>query len=293
MLPNRSFSHTEQQVSRLLEAVSGSLDAETAVKLENIIATVEKAARDTMAGKTAAVRVLFVENDQDYRETLAGELSERGFVVKGFADGASLLGSLDAALGADVIVLDWSLPKMSGIDLLRELRRHGVDLPVVFLARRARAADESLAFDRGAIEFIDKARGVEVLVRRLKRVVETAKPAADTRPDKLLVCGKLVLRPAVRRSYWNDVDVGLTLGEYKIVHLLASNVGHHVTYRAIYDCLRHEGFIAGSGHEGYRANVRTAIKRIRSKFRHCDTAFAEIENYTAFGYRWVRPGDAR
>jgi len=44
-----------------------------------------------------------------------------------------------------------------------------------------------------------------------------------------MISGKLVLRPDVSRAYWDDVDLGLTLGEYKIVHLLASNVGSFVT----------------------------------------------------------------
>ena len=63
-------------------------------------------------------------------------------------------------------------------------------------------------------------------------------------------------------------------------------MGRYVTYRAIYDGLHYEGFIAGSGADGYRGNVRSAIKRIRNKFRSFDPTFDEIENYTGFGYRW-------
>jgi two-component system response regulator ChvI len=47
-----------------------------------------------------------------------------------------------------------------------------------------------------------------------------------------------------------------------------------------------EGFVAGEGAEGYRANVRTMIKRIRQKFRNVDETFDEIRNYPGFGYRW-------
>jgi len=94
------------------------------------------------------------------------------------------------------------------------------------------------------------------------------------------------------RAYWNDSDMSLTKGKYKIVHLLVSNVGRYVTYRAIYDRLHYEGFIAGSGDDGYRGNVRSAIKRIRNKFRDLDPDFAEIENYTACGYRWGKPAGA-
>ena len=66
-------------------------------------------------------------------------------------------------------------------------------------------------------------------------------------------------------------------------------MGRFVTYRAIYDRMHYEGFIAGSGGDGYRANVRSAIKRIRNKFRERDATFAEIENYNSFGYRWGKP----
>jgi two-component system response regulator ChvI len=239
--------------------------------------------------RTGGIHLLFVEDDEYYRETLVAELSERGFVVHSFADATSLLGSLDSTAEADVIILDWKLPKTSGIDLLRQLRRQGVNLPVVFLTGLALTERETQAFDRGATDFIDKARGVEVLVSRLNRLIEVRKATADLQADKFSAFGRLVLRPEVSRAYWDGVDVGLTLGEYNIVHLLASNVGRYVTYRAIYDRLHYEGFIAGSGADGYRANVRSAIKRIRSKFRDFDPTFDKIENYVSFGYCWMKP----
>jgi two-component system response regulator ChvI len=152
--------------------------------------------------------------------------------------------------------------------------------------REALDAYEYMAFDQGAVDFIAKSRDRQVLVRRLRSVVELAKPRpkTDLPVQERLACGKLLLESC--RAYWNQVDVDLTLGEYNIVQLLASKAGSFVTYRAVYDRLRHEGFIAGEGAEGYRANVRSAIKRIRNKFRACDPAFDEIENYTGFGYCW-------
>jgi two-component system response regulator ChvI len=194
---------------------------------------------------------------------------------------------------------------MPGLKLLAQLRQHGVNTPVVFLTgkviavnehdrcllapREALNADECLAFDQGAVDFIAKSRDRQVLVRRLRSVVELAKPKTDVVIEERLTCDKLVLAPKSSRAYWNEVDVGLTLGEYNIVHLLASNAGSFVTYRTVYDRLRHEGFIAGYGADGYRANVRSAIKRLRNKFRALDPTFEEIENYTGFGYCWRKP----
>jgi two-component system response regulator ChvI len=68
--------------------------------------------------KVDPIRVLLVEDDEDYREIVGDELSWHGFAVRSFADGELLLGSLDITAEADVIVLDWRLPTISGIDLL-------------------------------------------------------------------------------------------------------------------------------------------------------------------------------
>ena len=237
------------------------------------------------------IRILFVEDDDDFREALADQLSDHGFAVQGFADGATLLSAFEAGLDADLILLDWSLPKTPGIDLVPRLRRRGITLPIVFLTGHFLPDRENKAFDRGATDFIDKARGVDVLVCRLRRIVEAAKPTSSPAEDKRFVRGKLVLRPATSRAYWNQVDVGLTLGEYNVVHLLASNVGQCVTYRAIYDGMHSKGFLAGYGADGYRVNVRSEIKRIRQKFLKIDPTFEDIQTVTSFGYRWGKSPD--
>ena len=145
-----------------------------------------------------------------------------------------------------------------------------------------------MAFDQGAVDFIPKSRDKEVLVRRLRNAVELVKPRHNAALEERLACDRLCLKSETSRAFWNGLDVGLTLGEYKLVDLLVSNAGSFVTYRSLYDRLHFQGFIAGSGTNGFRANVRTAIKRIRNKFRACDPAFDEIENYTGFGYCWKK-----
>ena len=84
---------------------------------------------------------------------------------------------------------------LAGIDLLSQLRQRGVSVPVVFLTSHVQQANEKLAFERGAVDFIDKSRGVEILASRLRLVSETGKPTADFQADKMVACGKLVLRP--------------------------------------------------------------------------------------------------
>ena len=128
--------------------------------------------------KTDPIRILLVEDDDDYREIVSSELSWHGFDVRSFADGDLLLGSLDITADADVIVLDWRLPNISGIDLLPQLRERGVNLPVVFLTSHPEPVYEKLAFERGALDFIDKVRGVEILARRLRLAATSQPPIA-------------------------------------------------------------------------------------------------------------------
>lgn len=229
-------------------------------------------------------RVLAVDDDAYYREMLSGELVEHGFAVDAYADGPSLLQALGTLDDADVILLDWCLSQGTGLDLLPQIRRLGVNLPIVFLTGRALTSYEALAFDRGAVDFIDKARGISILVHRLRNIA-SAKPRAPYE-DTTLEVGPLLLKLKVSRVFWKGVDLDFTLGEYKIVHILAARAGHYVTYREIYDCLHYPGFVAGSGDDGYRTNVRSAIKRIRMKFRAADPTFDSIQNFTGFGYNW-------
>ena len=233
-----------------------------------------------------AIRVLIIEDGVIDRGFLADELSKQGFAV---ATVASLSDAPGAARDTDVIVLHCDWAKMSNIDLVGKLHRQGLKVPVVLLTDEVSPAQECLALDKGAIDVIGKSRGSEVLAKRLKGVVRTFGRTDQPRPDRSMICGKLLLRPDVSRAYWKGVDVGLTIGEYNIVHLLASNAGRYVTYRAIYDRLHYEGFVAGSGVAGYRTNVRSGIKRIRNRFRDLDPTFDKIENYGGFGYCWKKP----
>ena len=239
-----------------------------------------RSAAPAAIGKADAVRVLIFDGDPIHRETMTNELSKQGFVIRSFGDSGALLGALRDAVDVDVIVV---LLKESSLDLLIKLQRQGVTVPVVFLGARALPA-----------QAVGKLQGLEGLAKRLrsvavKSVVEACGPTDHAPHEGPMICGRLHLRSEDRRAYWNGLDVGVSHREYNLVHMLVSDVGQYKTYRAIYDRLHHVGFIAGSGNDGYRANVRSVIKRIRNKFRALDPAFDEIESYTAFGYCWRKP----
>jgi two-component system response regulator ChvI len=242
--------------------------------------------------------VAFVDDDDHYREVLAADLADRGFAVSSFADGPSFLEALGNGIEAQVALLDWVLPEMSGFDLLVALRERRIGMPVVFLTGHPQVELELQALDRGAVDFVDKARGVEVLAHRLRIIVESqrasgvatrqAGPGDDGiqgrwEPERY---GDLTLHPKTARALWREHDVGLTITEYKMVVHLVAHIGQPQTYRALYDTAYYQGFIAGSGERGYSINVRSMIKRIRRKFQAVDPSFAEIRNEHRVGYCW-------
>jgi two-component system response regulator ChvI len=237
------------------------------------------------AGSQPPMKLVFVEDDDTYREVVTAELGDEGFSVVPFASGEAMFAGFESGIDADVVILDWGLGTTVGPDVLSEMRERGIVVPVVFLTARCTAVHERLALQQGAVDFIDKSRGTDVLAARL-RLIRDKRHASPSR--HLFRCGDLVLNMEANRAFWNGIDINLTLTEFKIVYLIASHSGEYVTYRKLYDTMHYEGFVAGSGEHGYRANVRSSIKRIREKFRECDARFDGILNYTGFGYCWSK-----
>jgi two-component system, OmpR family, response regulator ChvI len=231
--------------------------------------------------------IVLVDDDDHYREALSADLEDRGFAVSCFADGPSFLEAMSKGVEAEVALLDWVLPEMSGVELLGALREQGIELPVVFLTGYSEAERELQALHRGAVDFVDKARGTEVLAHRLRLIIKGQHQAPADMQPLVERHGNLALQRSTARALWLERDVGLTMTEYKIVLQLVSRKGQPQTYRAIYDTAHYEGFIAGSGDDGHNSNVRSLVKRIRKKFRAIDPGFSEIENLAGVGYRWA------
>jgi two-component system response regulator ChvI len=236
--------------------------------------------------------LLLVDDDDLFRESLGLNLIDEGYDVTSFGNGREALAYLETGGGADVMLLDWRMPELTGIEVLRRMRRTGVSLPVIFLTALSDDIYEEAALEGGAVDFIDKSRRLPILLKRLELIAEGVRPAPESdAPDPTaLQIGQLELRCDTNRALWAGQAVDLSLTEFKIVKLLAERAGHDVGYREIYDLVHGKNFIAGHGPEGYRANVRTFIKRIRKKFRDGDPGFDHIENYAGFGYRWTPEG---
>ena len=245
----------------------------------------------SVALATDPALVVVVDDDALFRESLGRNLSDAGFSVIDFGDGVSAVEYFDNGGAADLVLLDWKMPELNGIEVLRMLRERHNDVPVIFLTVLSDQIYEESALLHGAVDFVEKSRSFSILLKRIELITLGTRRGAGGGGDLADQHGsvrlsKLELLPDTSRAYWEGRQFDLTLNEFKIVEYMATNAGRDVRYRELYDLIHGKGFVAGAGKEGYRANVRTFIKRIRQKFRDLDPAFEEIENYPGYGYRW-------
>jgi two-component system, OmpR family, response regulator ChvI len=181
------------------------------------------------------------------------------------------------------------VPGMNGLEVLRRLRRWGIADPVIFLTM---LSDDIL-------------RGGGAGGRRHRfhrKIAPPVDPGETTAPDRRgsapgagggrlagrrrITARRLELRFNTNLVRWAGTLIDLTVTGFKIIALLVLRIGEDVSYREIYDLVHGKNFAAGYGDEGYRANVRTFIKRIRKKLLDVDPEFKHIHNYPGFGYRY-------
>lgn len=244
------------------------------------------------AAAPARRRLFIVDDDKLFLEVFAANLRTGGYVPVCYGNPEAALAALTRGTEACACVLDLDMPELDGLGFLRALNRHGIGVPVIFVTNRGNPIFEEQALRDGAVDFIDKSRGPAIILRRIElatRPRQAAPWSADgAAPD--LRRGRLRLHRQARRALWNDREVSLSRAEYDVVLCLAAAPGTDVAYRDIYNVIKGEGFLAGPGEEGYRANVRAMVKRIRRKFEDIDPGFACLETYPGFGYRWRDDG---
>jgi two-component system response regulator ChvI len=211
-----------------------------------------------------------------------------GGVVEEVAEFPALLARLSRNPCPDLVVLDWG--REGGNETLRHFAESWEKARALLPGGNAATTDESAGTEPHRAENTTAGR----MFLQLLKSVETLMAGAHARRDETavrddgqsLALGGLDLRFGTSRAFWKRRRVDLSLTEFRIVSELARAGGSDVSHRELYDLIKGEGFLSGAGKDGYRCNVRAAIKRIRQKFRLVDPEFAAIRSYHGFGYRW-------
>lgn len=199
-------------------------------------------------GKT---RLALVDDDPLFRESLAANLGDAGFEVREFPDGEAFLAVMEGDdYRPDLTLLDWRMPGMNGIEVLRRLREDGLEFPVIFLTALQDQIYEETALSTGAVDYVEKSRSFGILLARISLIRGAGKlPGAevdDERDPPPIVVGELQLQPAAGKATWRKKEIDLTVTEFQMVCTLAERAGKNVRYRELYDLVHGKGFIAPS-----------------------------------------------
>jgi DNA-binding response OmpR family regulator len=169
------------------------------------------------------MRLLLVEDDALLGDGLRAALAKAGFAVTWVRDGKSALGALESA-EFTVMVLDIGLPVMSGMDVLRDLRSAGNDLPVLMLTARDSTRDKVLGLERGADDYLLKTADMEELVARLRALIRRA-----GRADGVLKVGDLTLNVNAQTVIKNGTTIALSGREVAVLRALLERAGRVLT----------------------------------------------------------------
>ncbi|MGD8641977.1 MAG: response regulator transcription factor [Gammaproteobacteria bacterium] len=166
------------------------------------------------------MRVLLVEDDELLGDGLRAGLKQTGYTVDWVLDGQSAESALTDN-DFDLVVLDINLPKISGMEVLRNIRKRGLAIPVLILTARDSIPDRVEGLDSGADDYLVKPVDLDELCARL-RVLQRRSAG---RSDPVIQHGDLILDPAAHRVTVANKPVSLSMREFVLLQHLLENVG--------------------------------------------------------------------
>ncbi|GAB3622855.1 response regulator transcription factor [Mariniluteicoccus endophyticus] len=200
-------------------------------------------------------RVLVVEDEASYRETLAYMLRKEGFEVVEAADGTEGLAEYDRA-GADIVLLDLMMPGLPGTEVCRQLRARG-SVPVIMVTARDSEVDKVVGLELGADDYVTKPFSHRELVARIRAVLRRGQDV-ELVPDVVESAG--VRMDVERHTVSVDGEsVKLALKEFELLEMLLRNAGRVMTRGQLIDR------IWGADYVGDTKTLDVHIKRLRSK----------------------------
>ena len=218
------------------------------------------------------MRILVAEDDRTLREVLERGLREVGYVVDVVADGETATTMLKLN-EYEVAILDWRMPKRSGIETLTLVRKLGITTPILVLTARDAPFDRVEGLNAGADDYLVKPFDFGELVARLQALQR--RPAL--RFNETVRCGDLEFDSSTRELRASGNDVELTSTERLLIELLMRRSPAAVSRRSIASQVwGDQADVVGSN------TIEVHIARIRSKIAGCET---KIETIRGFGYR--------
>lgn len=208
------------------------------------------------------MRILIVEDEQTLAELVANRLKKEKYTVDMSFDGEE--GLYNALLGIyDLIILDIMLPKVNGIDILREIKNNNIGSKVIMLTAKSELEDKLLGFSEGANDYVSKPFHIDELVARVNAQLRKEKSAKST-----LEFGDLILdlKTSTIINKETDDKINIINKEFQLLEYFMNNPNQILSKEMIYDKIWGlENDSISNNLEAFLSFVRKKIKLIESK----------------------------
>ena len=225
--------------------------------------------------------ILLADDEPNQIELMKFNLEKNGFLVRSAYNGKQALDMIYEKKPS-VLIADWMMPKMSGIELCRELRSNKDTklLPIIMLSARSEESDKSLGLDTGADDYISKPFSPMELVSRVKALIRRTNTSMSI--DELIV-GELKISLSEMQVFRNDQLIKLGPKEFKLLTLLAERPGHIFSRQKLLDTVWGVGIFIED------RTVDVHMSRLRKALRINETDTDLIRTVRDGGYGLLKP----
>jgi two-component system response regulator RegX3 len=232
---------------------------------------------------SAETTVLVVEDEDSFVEALTIGLKREGFRVHVARDGAQALAVFDV-VKPDLVLLDVMLPKVSGIDVCRELRSRS-RVPIIMVTAKGSEIDTVVGLEVGADDYVTKPYRLRELVARIRAVLRRrpVDDADDVASGEAVAVGDVALDPERHEVTIRGAAVSLPLKEFELLGILLENAGRVLTRETLIDR------VWGSDYVGDTKTLDVHIKRLRAKVEAEPSNPTRIVTIRGLGYKYERP----
>lgn len=229
--------------------------------------------------------VLVVEDEESFIEALQIGLKREGFRVEVARDGMQALEMFDR-VNPDLILLDVMLPKLSGIDVCRQLRKKTLT-PIIMVTAKGAEIDTVVGLEVGADDYVTKPYRLRELTARMRAVMRRVPQARGGELEgSALQIGDISIDPEVYDVIIRGESVKLPLKEFELLHLLMTNAGRVLPRETLIDR------VWGTDYVGDTKTLDVHIKRLRSKIEEDPSQPTRIVTIRGLGYKYDKPRSA-
>jgi len=239
-----------------------------------------------MPAEAKRTRVLVVEDEESFLEALRIGLGREGFAIDVARDGAEALERFEA-VEPDIVLLDVMLPRISGIDVCREIRTKS-DVPIIMVSAKGEEIDAVVGLEVGADDYVTKPYRFRELFARMRSVLRRVNPVDAPAPVEVsdstktpIEVGNVRIDPGRHEVMVRDEPVDLPLKEFDLLFTLASSAGRVLTRDHLID------EVWGHDYVGDTKTLDVHIKRLRTKIEDDPSNPTAIVTIRGLGYKFA------